>query len=47
MFVGGIQFRDRPLLKGETSHWVCEDCGEELHPDSVPIHKCQKRVGEK
>ena len=40
----GIQFRDRPLKPGETSHWRCGKCGEEIHSDMVHSHKC-KEVG--
>lgn len=35
-----IIFRDRPLKKGEHSHYVCDKCGEELHPDMAYSHKC-------
>lgn len=35
-----IIFRDRPLKEGERSHYVCDKCGEELHPDSAYTHKC-------
>jgi hypothetical protein len=35
-----IQFRDRPLEKGEHSHYYCDKCGEELDIDSVHSHMC-------
>lgn len=35
-----IHFRDRPLKKGEKSHYYCDKCGEELHPDFAYTHKC-------
>ena len=36
----GIIFRDRVLKKGETSHWHCNDCGQDIHPDFIHNHKC-------
>ena len=36
----GILFRDRALRPGEKSHYVCNECGCELHPDMVYSHKC-------
>jgi uncharacterized OB-fold protein len=35
-----IQFRDRALKEEETSHYYCDRCGEELHPDLAYAHKC-------
>lgn len=35
-----IEFRDRPLKKGEKYHHYCRDCGQELHPDLAYSHKC-------
>lgn len=37
-----IQFRDRPLKPGEKSHYYCDKCGEELHPDFAYNHVCDK-----
>ena len=36
-----IQFRDRPLRCGEKSHYYCDECGCELHPDFAYSHKCK------
>lgn len=36
-----IVFRDRPLKEGETSHYHCNDCGQDIHPDFVHKHKCE------
>jgi hypothetical protein len=35
-----IRFRDRPLEKGERSHYYCDKCGQELHPDFAYTHRC-------
>lgn len=35
-----IEFRDRPLRKGEKYHHKCKDCGQELHPDLAYSHRC-------
>jgi uncharacterized OB-fold protein len=35
-----VTFRDRALKKGEHSHYVCDQCGAELHPDMAYSHKC-------
>ncbi|MHA1868076.1 MAG: hypothetical protein ACTSXD_08405 [Candidatus Heimdallarchaeaceae archaeon] len=44
-----IQFRDRALKEGEKSHYYCDECGIELHPDFAYSHKCNpyilKKVG--
>jgi len=42
-----IDFRDRPLKKGEKHHHYCLDCGAELHPDLAYSHKCVRVSGEK
>lgn len=36
-----VYFRDRALKVGEHSHYVCEECGEELHPDMAYSHTCR------
>ena len=41
-----IQFRDRPLKEGETSHYYCDVCGVELHPDFAYQHKCNNNLEE-
>lgn len=38
-----MKFRDRPLRDGEHSHWVCENCGQELTPDGRAYHRCNKK----
>ena len=35
-----MRFRDRPLKDGEKSHYYCEKCGVDLHPDTAHNHKC-------
>jgi hypothetical protein len=35
-----IEFRDRALKPNERSHYVCTECGCELHPDMAYSHKC-------
>lgn len=35
-----IRFRDRALKVGEKSHYYCDKCGWELHPDLAYSHKC-------
>jgi hypothetical protein len=35
-----VTFRDRPLKAGEHSHYVCDQCGAELHPDMAYSHNC-------
>jgi len=39
-----IEFRDRPLEKGEKYHHYCKDCGQELHPDLAYSHKCNSLI---
>lgn len=36
----GIGFRDRSLKPNETSHYYCEECGQDIPPDFVDSHKC-------
>jgi len=38
-----IIFRDRSLKKNEKSHYVCNKCGIELHPDFAYKHDCKGR----
>ena len=40
----GIIFRDRPLKPSETSHWHCNNRGQDIHPDFVESHKCNPVV---
>jgi len=35
-----VIFRDRVLKSSEKSHYVCSECGCELHPDMAYFHKC-------
>ena len=41
-FRKGIIFRDRPLKEGEKYHHICQECGEEIHPDMIDTHQCSK-----
>jgi len=35
-----IQFRDRSLKSWEKSHYYCDKCDAEIHPDMIHKHKC-------
>lgn len=39
--VMAIIFRDRTLKSSEKSHYVCGECGVELHQDFAYSHKCR------
>ena len=42
--MGKVIFRDRSLGPGETSHYHCTECGQDIHPDFAQSHKCNPIV---